>query len=358
MSRYLLLDIGAGTLDLLWYHAESGLHFKAVCRSPVLTVAEHAAALKGDILVTGYEMGGGKLTGILKEKARKGRVIMSESSAATIHHDTERVLSTGIHVVSDDEAEKLLKSKRYAHLVTEDINLDRVRLILEGLGVPFAFEVVGACAQDHGVPPRGVSHLDFRHSLFQASLDQKPYPESLLFEDDQVPGEFNRLRSIAASARRLPAEQVFVMDSGMAAVLGASLDPEAASLQRLLVLDVATSHTVGAALEAGEVCGFFEYHTSDLELGRIEILLRELAEGRLNHREILAEGGHGAYIRKTVGYEAVERIVATGPKRGMLGGASLEIRPGAPFGDNMMTGTAGLLEAIFRRKGSGSVPVM
>ncbi len=358
MTRFLLLDIGAGTLDLLWYHAESELHFKAVCRSPVVTAAEQAAALEGDILVTGCEMGGGALSGILKEKARRDRVIMSESSSATIHHDPEKVRSAGIYIVSDDEAGKLLKTGRYAHLVTEDLNADRVRLILKGLGVPFAFDVVGVCAQDHGVPPRGTSHLDFRHSLFRASLDRAPYPESLLFEGDQVPSEFNRLCSIAASARRLPAEQVFVMDSGMAAVLGASLDPEAALLRRLLVLDVATSHTVGAALEAGDLCGFFEYHTADVNLKRLEGLLRGLAQGRLNHREILAEGGHGAYVRKAVGFDAVERIVATGPKRGLLKGSSLQIRPGAPFGDNMMTGTAGLLEAVFRRKGSGSLPAM
>ncbi len=358
MTRYLLLDIGAGTLDLLWYHAETGLHFKAVCRSPVLTVAERAAALTGDILVTGCEMGGGALSGVLKGKARHGRVVMSESSAATIHHDQEKIRSSGIHVVPDDEAENLRKSNRYAHLVTEDLDIDRVRLILEGLGVPFVFDVVGVCAQDHGVPPRGVSHLDFRHSLFQASLDREPYPESLLFEGSQVPDEFNRLRSIAISARRLPAEQVFVMDSGMAAVLGASLDPDAASLHRLLVLDVATSHTVGAALEAGEICGFFEYHTRDVRLGRLEGILRELAEGRLNHPKILAEGGHGAYVRKAVGFEAVELIVATGPKRGILRGAGIEIHSGAPFGDNMMTGTVGLLESILRRKGLLSLQAM
>jgi uncharacterized protein (DUF1786 family) len=356
--RYLLLDIGAGTLDLLWYHAETQLHYKAVCRSPVLCVAEQAESLDGDILVTGCEMGGGALSRVLREKARRGLVVMSESAAATVNHDSEKVRSTGVRVVQDEEAERLLETGRYGHLVTGDLDPGRLKSILDGLGVPFDFDVVGVCAQDHGAPPPGISHLDFRHSLFRDFLDAEPSPEALLFESGAIPVEFSRLRSIAASARRLPADRVFVMDSGMAAVLGASLDPEAAALSRLLVLDVATSHTVGATLEGGEICGFFEYHTADVNLERLEGLLRELADGGLSHRRILAEGGHGAYVRKAVGFDSLDRIVATGPKRGMVKKSNLGIRPGAPLGDNMMTGTAGLLEAILQREGGSSLTLL
>ena len=355
VSRFLLLDIGAGTLDLLWYDADSGRHFKAVCRSPVLTKADEARRLHGDILVTGCEMGGGEVSGVLKAKAREARVVMSASSAATVHHDAERVRSFGIRVVPDDEAEDLGRSGGYARLVTGDLDVERIRRLLEGLDVPFAFDVVCACAQDHGVPPPGVSHLDFRHERFRALLEPSPFPESLLYAADRVPGEFNRLRSIARDAAGLPAGEVYVMDSGMAAVLGASLDPEALSCRRLLVLDVATSHTVGAALEEGELCGFFEYHTADVTRERMDGLLEGLAEGSLSHRAILEEGGHGAYIRRSFGMDAVERIVATGPKRGLLEGALPGIRPGAPWGDNMMTGTVGMLEAVHRRNGWGSV---
>ena len=44
-------------------------------------------------------------------------------------------------------------------------------------------------------------------------------------------------------------------------------------------------------------------------------------------------------------------IVATGPKRRLIGNSRLEISYGAPLGDNMMTGTVGILEAIRRREG-------
>ena len=145
------------------------------------------------------------------------------------------------------------------------------------------------------------------------------------------------------------------MDSGMAAILGASMDSQARSMKRVLVVDVATSHTLGAAIEEGRINGFFEYHTRDITLPRLEYLLRELAEGTLTHGQILKEGGHGAYIRKAFGYEAAERMVVTGPKRGLVEGSRLPFATGTPLGDTMMTGAVGVLEAIRRRKGLGPI---
>jgi uncharacterized protein (DUF1786 family) len=222
---------------------------------------------------------------------------------------------------------------------------------VEGLGLPFSFDVVGICAQDHGVPPDGISHLDFRHNIFKSKLDENPFPHAMLYRQGEVPEAFNRLKSISESAALLPANEIYVMDSGMAAILGASLDPRAGSEGKIMILDIATSHTVGAALDKGEIAGFFEYHTRDINLQRLETLLVDLAEGKLAHAQILEEGGHGAYIRKAFGYKAVEIIIATGPKRWLVEESRLPIVPGAPLGDNMMTGTAGVLEAVRRHKG-------
>jgi len=122
------------------------------------------------------------------------------------------------------------------------------------------------------------------------------------------------------------------------------------------VLDLATSHTLGAALEKGEIAGFFEYHTRDITLQRLEALIVELAEGKLVHEKILQQGGHGAYVRKAFGFERNEIILATGPKRRLIEKSRLPVQPGAPLGDHMMTGTAGLLEAIRRRKGLDPIP--
>jgi len=71
-----------------------------------------------------------------------------------------------------------------------------------------------------------MSHLDFRHRIYKERLDARPHPHALLFSAGEVPLVLNRLRSVARSAGQLPAREVYVMDSGMAAVVGASLDTD------------------------------------------------------------------------------------------------------------------------------------
>jgi uncharacterized protein (DUF1786 family) len=350
MSRFLILDIGAGTMDVLWYDTESGLHFKAVAKSPVLYLAEKAASLPKDLLITGNEMGGGSLSKVLRQRAQEAEVIMSVSAAATVHHNLEIVRSWGIKVIDNTEAEDLQSNKKYSNLAIGDLEAERLKHIVKGLGVSFSFDVVGICAQDHGTPSEGVSHLDYRHSIFKAALDDNPFPHVLLYKNDEVPGTLNRLMSIAEDAKMLPTDEIYVMDSGMAAILGASMDSQAKPKEKVLIIDVATSHTIGAAMEGKEIAGFFEYHTHDITLELLESLLAELADGKLEHKWILEEGGHGAYIRKAIGFQAAEVIIATGPKRRLLKNSSLPIVFGSPLGDNMMTGTVGVLEAIRRRK--------
>ena len=222
---------------------------------------------------------------------------------------------------------------------------------MSSFGVPFQFDVVGVCAQDHGLSPEGKSHLDFRHEIIRSAMEQKPSPEVLLYEKTSVPTYLNRLQCAAQTASGLPCREVYVMDSGMAAILGACMDFQLRGKKRFIVLDIATSHTVCAAIEGGEIAGIVEYHTRDLNLEKLESLLVGLAEGKLAHERVLAEGGHGAYVRKALGFDAIELIVATGPKRRLVENSRLPIVYGAPLGDNMMTGTTGLLEAIRRRKG-------
>ncbi len=351
MSRFLMVDIGAGTMDVLYYDNQSELHFKAVVQSPVRQLAEAAARLPGDLLITGHEMGGGPITSVLKDRAQEAKVIMSASAAATLHHELEMVLSWGIKIVDDQKAEDLRQNKNFSHLHISDLEKDRLERIVTGFGVSFSFDAIGVCAQDHGVPPAGVSHLDYRHNMFTAVLNKNPLPDTLLYKGAEVPSTMNRLNCIAKNAMAFPADEIYVMDSGMAAILGASMDVLARQKEKKLLLDVATSHTVGAAMDGDEIAGFFEYHTVDITLDRLEALLQDLTEGRLEHDQILQEGGHGAFSRKAFGFEAAEVILATGPKRRLLEDSQLPIVFGAPLGDNMMTGTVGLLEAIRRRKG-------
>ena len=351
MSRFLLLDVGAGTLDVLFYDDLSGLHYKAVVRSPVLYLAERAAGIAGNLLITGVEMGGGVLLDVLSRQAQEAEVVITASASQTLSHNPDRIRKAGLSIIEDSQAAAVAGSGEYTSLTLSDFPREHLERMVTGFGVPFEFDVVGVCAQDHGLPPAGKSHLDFRHEIFKAALERAPWPEALLYESGNVPSFLNRLRSVAKTASALPTREVYVMDSGIAAIIGASLDFQLRGKRRFIVLDIATSHTVCAAIDGGEIAGFVEYHTRDLSLEKLESLLVDLAEGRLLHRQVLADGGHGAYIRKACGFDAVELVVATGPKRRLVENSKLPITFGAPLGDNMMTGTAGLLEAIKRRKG-------
>lgn len=349
MKKFLLIDIGAGTMDILCFDRTSDLHYKAITKSPVVALAEKVDRISGNLFITGCEMGGGNFSNALKQRARKAKVVVTRSASATIHHDPDRVLSLGIEIVADEDAGHYLNHNDYTSVTSGDLDISRLEKIVNGLGLSFEFDVIGVCAQDHGIPPKRLSHLDYRHEMFQAALDKNPRPEALLYRWNEVPATFNRLTAIARTARLLPAKDVYVMDSGMAAVLGASLDPRAHDRQNRVVIDVATSHTICAALQGNQLAGFFEYHTRDITRERLEELIPELTDGKIDHTRILKEGGHGAYLRNAFGFRNIHIIVVTGPKRRHFQHSKLPLFFGAPLGDNMMTGTAGLLEAICRR---------
>ncbi|MDX2454733.1 DUF1786 family protein, partial [Desulfosarcina sp.] len=105
MGRYLLLDIGAGTLDMLCYDTDHDLHYKAVVRSPVRVLADEIRQTRGNLVVTGCEMGGGPVSQALIDRAKTADVRMSAPAATTIHHDMQRVAAHGIRVMDAAEAE-------------------------------------------------------------------------------------------------------------------------------------------------------------------------------------------------------------------------------------------------------------
>jgi uncharacterized protein (DUF1786 family) len=133
MSTFLLIDIGAGTMDVLHYDTETSLHVKAVSKSPVLYMAEKARNLPGDLIITGREMGGGAISGALRERAQNAEVIMSMSAAATIHHNVERVRAMGFKVVEDQEADEIRIAGGHAHLDIGDVDIERLRHVVCGL---------------------------------------------------------------------------------------------------------------------------------------------------------------------------------------------------------------------------------
>ena len=349
MSSYLLIDVGAGTQDILWWDDEQDLSYKAVVSSPVRRVAAKAASLpKGQpLLVTGREMGGGPITRVLKERAKESPVFITKSAAATLHHNKERVRAMGLQIVEDG----IEPREGQLRLRLGDIDVAEIEKIVTSFGVDFDFDFVAVCAQDHGVPPPGISHLVYRQDKFVKTLTENPFPHELLYRHDEIEPTWNRLRSMALDAKELPTQEVYVMDSGMAAILGATHDRSCVHRKYSAVLDVATSHTVGAIFSQQELLGLFEVHTKDLKVEELDELLPALAKGELDNEAVLQQGGHGAWSRGAAPFAEIGPIVATGPQRRRVKDSKLEIHWGAPMGDNMMTGTTGLLAALRRRQG-------
>lgn len=90
-------------MDILFFDSGSGTYYKTVAKSPVLTMGEKIQDITGNLLITGREMGGGSVSQILKERAKKNDVVMTAKSAMTINHNMERVRSSGIKIIDEDE---------------------------------------------------------------------------------------------------------------------------------------------------------------------------------------------------------------------------------------------------------------
>jgi uncharacterized protein (DUF1786 family) len=249
-------------------------------------------------------------------------------------------------------AQKKRKSRNVSWFKTGDVPVKDLMTAFRVMGIEPAVDFLGIAVQDHGTPRTKISTLDFRHTIFREIIEASPKPSAFLFASHRVAPYLRRMRAVAMDSASFPSGKVYVMDTGMAAILGASRDPAAREKKAIIVLDVATSHTLGALVVGDEIGGFFEYHTSELTPTVLKSLIVDLADGKLSHQKIRSEGGHGAYVRKSVGFKQIELILATGPKRKILQHVGIDnIVLGAPFGDNMMTGTAGLNLAIAEREG-------
>ena len=353
MARFLAIDVGASTLDAMFLDTNSGDQFKFVAKSPTRTLAERIMACRTSrILIMGRQMGGGPIAGAIRAKTRQCRVMMTRSAAETIHHRQERVKNLGVIVISQKAAKQEVKKWNTSWFKAGDILVEDILTMLKSMGIEPGFDFFGISVQDHGTPKGKISSLDFRHQIFKGIIDKDPRPSAFLFEADRIPSYLRRMRAAAMDAKGIPSGKIYLMDTGMAAILGASSDLSARGKKSIIVLDIASSHTLGALILDGEIGGFFEYHTSAITPEILKTLIIELGEGRLSHERIVSEGGHGAYTRKALGFDAVETILATGPKRRILRHIGIGgIVPGAPFGDNMMTGTAGLILAMAEREG-------
>jgi len=351
MGPILTIDIGAGTLDILVFSPDSGEHYKAVALSPIKKTAQNILNGKGDLLITGTIMGGGAVSKAVVQRAQSYKVYMTPEAAQTINNDISKLRKKGITIISENETKKIRENNEIIHITFGDLSPPGLKTLLNELGAGWNFSYVAAAVQDHGVCPEGVTTLDFRHQVIKKRIEDNPSPEHFLFSNNEIPEYLTRMQATRNLLAKIPHRKLFMMDTGVAAIVGASLDPRLRGCAHCIIVDIGSSHTLGAVLSKKVIGGFFEYHTNGLKPQLMEELLINLGNGKLNHQAIIAEGGHGAYIRSVPGFNKIEKIVVTGPRRReIVEGMKLEYFEGAPLGDNMMTGTAGLLESINRKE--------
>ncbi|MCQ3937372.1 MAG: hypothetical protein DPW18_10035 [Chloroflexi bacterium] len=389
--KILSVDIGTGTQDIFLYDSNLDIEngFKLVLPSPTMMVhrrLKQSLRLRTPMLFAGHQMGGGPSAWAIEEYARAGiPVYMTPSAATTINDELDKVEALGIRIVSEDEIEGL--KPKVERLELKDFDFPLIAKTFADYGVSLNdLSAVAVAVFDHGSAPPGVSDRQFRFDYLDERIRAKNSLSAFAYRSTDIPRIMTRLQSVADSAGDLPCPLV-VMDTAPAAVLGAMFDTKLnfhnsgngdnfgkrdstrangfnlPARRTMIVCNVGNFHTLAFRLGEKGIEGVFEHHTGEIDLPKLESLLRRLADASLKHEDVFNDMGHGAlmYTDEAVEFGKDELdVVVTGPRRSMFmesdsllpkqreQAPSLQkLRPyfATPFGDMMIAGCFGLLAA-------------
>jgi uncharacterized protein (DUF1786 family) len=351
--KILSVDVGTGTQDIFLYdsqlHIENG--FKLVVPSPTMIVhrkVKAATKAQQPILLTGVMMGGGPSAWAVKAHARAGvKTYATPRAAKTLNDELDKVRVSGIEIVSDDEAAALPDSVQ--RIQFRDFDLPAIKKALLPFGTDLSdLDAIAVAVFDHGDAPAGISDRQFRFDYLDKRIRARNSLASFAFLANDIPPIMTRLQAVADSAGELDCPLV-VMDTAPAAVLGASFDPVAAGRKQKIITNIGNFHTLAFRMGQNGIEGVFEHHTGEINLPKLETLLRALADGSLKHEDVFDDMGHGALMYSDEVFEFGKDdfdVIVTGPRRSMYADVS-KLRPyyAAPFGDMMIAGCFGLLAA-------------
>ena len=367
--KILTVDIGTGTQDIFLYDSnldvENGL--KLVLPSPTMMVHRRLRQMLSariPLLLTGHQMGGGPSAWAIEEYARAGiPVYMTPSAATTLNDELDKVEALGIRIIAEDEVEGL--SSNVESLELRDFDFELLSKTFRDYGISLKdLAAIAIAVFDHGNAPPGVSDRQFRFDYLDDRIRAKNSLSAFAYRSDDIPRIMTRLQAVADSAGELPCPLV-VMDTAPAAVLGAGFDPVVAARGKRIICNVGNFHTLAFRLGEDGIEGVFEHHTGEIDLAKLESLLRRLADSSLKHEDVFNDMGHGALMYSNEVFEfgkAEFDVVVTGPRRSMFrtmddgpwtmenGQSSVvhgRLRPyfATPFGDMMIAGCFGLLAA-------------
>jgi uncharacterized protein (DUF1786 family) len=278
---------------------------------------------------------------------------MTASAAATLNDELDKVEALGIKIISEEEVNRL--SSTVHRLELKDFDFELISKTFEDYGVSLDdLDAIAVAVFDHGNAPAGVSDRQFRFDYLDERIREENSLAAFAYLSTDIPKIMTRLQSVADSAGKLPCPLV-VMDTAPAAVLGAGFDPVVATRRRKIVCNVGNFHTLAFRLGEKGIEGVFEHHTGEIDLTKLESLLRALADSSLRHEDVFNDMGHGALMYSQETFEFGKGdfdVVVTGPRRSIFNRQSpiehrKSLRPyfATPFGDMMIAGCFGLLAA-------------
>ncbi len=340
--QILAIDVGFGTQDLLLYDSDERIEncIKMVLPSQTKIVAKKISEVTHegkDILLTGETMGGGPSTKAVKDHIRAGlNVYATESAALTLYDNLQRVKDLGVKIIDEDKA-----PKNVTRIETRDVDINAIKRILAMFDVEVPKKVAIA-VQDHGYSTK-MSNRIFRFQHIKKFMEMGGKLSSFVYAyKDDVPPYLTRMEAVGQS---LKGYDVVLTDTGIAAIWGALTDPPIMKKDPVILINIGNGHTLGALISGKTISGLFEHHTVCMNAEKLDEYIVKLGDGTLTFDEIFDEGGHGCFINDAPGFDEVELVAVTGPRRSMANDSKMDIYFAAPHGDMMMTGCFGLIEA-------------
>jgi uncharacterized protein (DUF1786 family) len=331
----LAVDIGGGTQDILLWQPGQLMEncFKLVMPAPTVLIAQQIQChtkLQQAICLTGHTMGGGSNTWAVRQHLKAGLPVYAVPEAAlTLHDNLDMVRKMGVQIVTT-------APEGMPEIYLQDLDLERLKAAFACFEVELPASVAVA-VQDHGFSPHQSNRV-VRFRYWQQFLDQGGALREWVGLDP--PPFMTRM-----SAQKISCQQALVLDTGIAAILGALQDERGREWQKagLTVVNAGNFHTVAALVCDERVLGIYEHHTDLLNPQKLEAHLQAFRIGRLEHVTVFADNGHGcAYAANSQPASGdFSRVLMTGPKRRLLSWP--DCHQAAPYGDMMLTGCFGLL---------------
>ncbi|OGO03113.1 MAG: hypothetical protein A2Y91_06955 [Chloroflexi bacterium RBG_13_54_8] len=346
--RILAVDIGTGTQDILLFDTAKVVEncVKMVMPSPTAIVAERisrATAQGRPIMFAGVTMGGGPSKRALSRHTAKGLEAYATAEAAlTFHDDLYVVREMGVKIIAADETPRMPDLET---ILLKDLDLEAIRRALGVFGIDHGFDVLAVAVLDHGFAPPGVSNRLFRFDHLRRLINQRNELVTFAYWKEELPVYLTRAKAVAQSAD--PDVPLLLLDTGVAAALGALRDNEVLRHQDLVTVNMGNSHTIAFHLHGMSIEGFFEHHTNLIDAADLDLLITKLVQGTLSHEDVYEAGGHGAIVLR--GDRRRFFVAATGPRWDVIAGSLLKTYRACPYGDTMLAGCYGLVSACAMR---------